>query len=87
MIQTASFIGLIKTLLILVLIYIIIKFIMRLFAPIIVGSLIRKISSMYNQNHSYDRQQNEGDITIDNPSTKKQSNNDFGDYVDYEEID
>ena len=87
MIQTASFIGLIKTLLTIVLIYVIIKYMIRLFTPIIIRSLIRKISNKYNQNPSYDINKSEGDVTIEKSTIKNQSTNDLGDYVDYEEID
>lgn len=87
MIQTASFIGLIKTLLTIALIYIIIKYIIRLFAPFIIGSLIHKLSNKYNQNQSYDSNKSEGDVTIEKSTINNQSTNDLGDYVDYEEID
>ena len=87
MIQTASFIGLIKTLLTIALIYIIIKYIIRLFAPFIIGSSIHKLSNKYNQNSSYDSNKSEGDVTIEKSTIKNQSTNDLGDYVDYEEID
>ena len=86
MIQTASFIGLIKTLLTIALIYIVIKYIIRLFAPFIIGSLIHKLSNKY-QNRSYDSNKSEGDVTIDKSTIKNRSTNDLGDYVDYEEID
>ena len=87
MIQIASFIGLIKTLLTIVLIYIMIKYIIRLFAPFIIGSLINKLSNIHNQNRSYDSNKSEGDITIEKSTIKNRSTNDLGDYVEYEEID
>ena len=87
MIQTASLIGLIKTLLILLLIYTLFKYIIRLFAPFIISSLVRKISRKFDQNQSDSIQYDEGEVSIDKSITKNKSNNDLGDYVDYEEID
>ena len=87
MIQTASLIGLIKTLLILLLIYTLFKYIIRLFAPFIISSLVRKISSKFEQSQSDSTQYDEGEVSIDKSITKNKSNNDLGDYVDYEEID
>ena len=87
MIQTASLIGLIKTLLILLLIYTLFKYIIRLFAPFIISSLVRNISRKFDQNQSDSIQYDEGEVSIDKSITKNKSNNDLGDYVDYEEID
>lgn len=87
MIQTASLIGLIKTLLILLLIYTLFKYIIRLFAPFIISSLVRKISRKFEQTQSDSTQYDEGEVSIDKSITKNKSNNDLGDYVDYEEID
>jgi len=87
MIQTASLIGLIKTLLILLLIYTLFKYIIRLFAPFIISSLVRKISRKFEQTQSDSTQYDEGEVSIDKSITKDKSNNDLGDYVDYEEID
>ena len=87
MIQSASLIGLIKTLLILLLIYTLFKYIIRLFAPFIISSLVRKISSKFEQSQSDSTQYDEGEVSIDKSITKNKSNNDLGDYVDYEEID
>ena len=87
MIQTASLIGLIKTLLILLLMYTLFKYIIRLFAPFIISSLVRRISRKFDQSQSDSTQYDEGEISIDKSITKNKSNNDLGDYVDYEEID
>ena len=87
MIQTASLIGLIKTFLILLLMYTLFKYIIRLFAPFIISSLVRRISSKFDQSQSDSTQYDEGEISIDKSITKNKSNNDLGDYVDYEEID
>jgi len=87
MIQTASLIGLIKTLLILFLIYTILKYIIRLFAPFIISSLVRKMSRKFDKSQHDSTQYDVGEVSIDKSITKNKSNNDLGDYVDYEEID
>jgi len=87
MIQTASLIGLIKTLLILFLIYTILKYIIRLFAPFIISSLVRKMSRKFDKSQHDSTQYDVGEVFIDKSITKNKSNNDLGDYVDYEEID
>ena len=87
MIQTASLIGFIKTLLILLLMYTLFKYIIRLFAPFIISLIARMISRKFDQSQSDSTQYDEGEISIDKSITKNKSNNDLGDYVDYEEID
>jgi len=87
MIQTASLIGLIKTLLILFLIYTILKYIIRLFAPFIISSLVRNMSRKFDKSQHDSTQYDVGKVSIDKSITKNKSNNDLGDYVDYEEID
>ena len=75
------------------LIYQLLKFIMRLVAPF----LLRQMSNKMNDNFSNAKRNNpkrnnpkmsEGEVSIDKmPKRNKQSNNNIGDYVDYEELD
>ena len=88
MLQTASLIGLLKTLLIFVLVYTIFKYLMRLFAPFIVKSIAKKAEAHFrNQSAPKPPTQKEGEITIDKMPNSKTSNNDVGEYVDYEEVE
>ena len=88
MLQTASFIGLLKTLLIFVLVYTIFKYLMRLFAPFIVKSIAKKAEAHFrNQSAPKPPTQKEGEVTIDKMPNSKTSNNDVGEYVDYEEVE
>ena len=88
MLQTASFIGLLKTLLIFVLVYTIFKYLMRLFAPFIMKSIAKKAEAhLRNQSAPKPPTQKEGDISIDKMPNSKTSNNDVGEYVDYEEVE
>ena len=88
MLQTASFIGLLKTLLIFVLVYTIFKYLMRLLAPFIVKSIAKKAEAHFrNQTTQKQPTQNEGEISIDKMPNSKSSNSNVGEYVDYEEIE
>ena len=61
MLQTASFIGLLKTLLIFVLVFTIFKYLMRLLAPFIVKSIAKKAESHFrNQSAPKPPTQKEG---------------------------
>jgi len=50
MIQTASFVGLLKTVLIIILSYTVFKYVMRLLAPFFLRSIARKMERQFNQN-------------------------------------
>jgi len=88
MLQTASIIGLLKTLLIFVLVYSIFKYLMRLFAPYIMKSLAKKAEAHFRtQSAPKPPTQKEGEITIDKMPNSKSSNNSVGEYVDYEDVE
>jgi len=87
MIQTASFVGLLKTVLIIILSYTVFKYVMRLLAPFFLRSIARKMERRFNQNTAPPNRQKEGEVSIDKTPGKQASNNDVGEYVDYEEID
>ena len=75
MLQTASIIGLLKTLLIFVLVYSIFKYLMRLFAPFILKSIAKKAEAHFrNQSAPKPPTQKEGEISIDKMPTPKTSN-------------
>ena len=87
MIQTASILGLAKTILILLLAYSIYKYVMRILFPWIIRSVARKMAQKFNQQPPNYNSQNEGDISIDKTEKKQRPKQDFGEYVDYEELD
>ena len=88
MLQTASFIGLLKTLLIFLLVYTVFKYLMRLMAPFIVKSIAKKAEAHFrNQTTPRPPTQKEGEISIDKMPNSKSSNNNVGEYVDYEEVE
>jgi len=88
MLQTASFVGLIKTLLIFVLVYTIFKYVMRLLAPFIMKSIAKKAEAHFrNQSTQKPPSQKEGEISIDKMPNSQSSNPNVGEYVDYEEVE
>lgn len=90
MLQYASFQGLIKMILIILLVYFGLKILSRLFAPFLVKYVAKKAEQKFGeafQNQQHQTEQREGEITIDKVPKRKETNKDVGDYVDYEEID
>ncbi|MGJ8550016.1 DUF4834 family protein [Winogradskyella wichelsiae] len=97
MIQEASAMGLLRTILIIVLVYFGFKILARLFAPILLKFVAKKAEEKFGgqfggfQNQNQQRQeqkQKEGETIIDKmPNNNGSSNPKVGEYVDYEEID
>ena len=90
MLQQASVLGLIKMILIILLIYFGLKILSRLFAPLLLKYVVKKAGQKFGQQFNDPRQdtsKKEGEISIDKVPKRKQSNNNVGDYVDFEEID
>ena len=87
MIQTASLVGFLKTLLIIILFYTVFKYLLRLLAPFFLRSIARKMERQFNQNEQPINAQKEGEVSIEKMPHKETSNKDVGEYIDYEEID
>lgn len=97
MIQEASAMGLLKTVLIILFVYFGFKILARLFAPFLLRFVAKKAEQKFGQqfggfkNQASQKQQRahkEGETVIDKiPNQNKQSNSKVGEYVDYEEID
>jgi hypothetical protein len=93
MLQEASFVGFVRTILIIMLIWYGIKILSRLFAPYLMRFVAKKAEQRFGQqfNQQQSKQQpkqKEGETTIDkSPKQTKTSNKNVGEYVDYEEID
>ena len=91
--QYASFVGFIRTILIIIMIWYGIKILSRLFAPYLMRFVAKKAEQRFGQKFNQQQnkqqeQQKEGETTIDKtPQQNKTSNNNVGEYVDYEEID
>ena len=87
--QTASIIGLVKTLLIIYLFYYLIKLLFRILSPFIFKSIINKVNNRYNSDKFNSTSvQREGETVIDKKTNKKPKNDShIGEYVDFEELD
>ena len=84
--ETASFTGLIRALIIIVLIYYALRFLMRLLAPVIVQQVVKKAGENLYQQQQYNANQNSQQdkaTQITRPTEKKK----VGEYIDYEEIE
>jgi Domain of unknown function (DUF4834) len=93
MLQYVSATGLVKTLLIIILVYYGVKIITRIFAPLLLKYVVKKATQnfggAYGEFHKQQQEprKKEGEVTIDKIPNIKTSNKDVGEYVDYEEID
>ncbi|WP_111307321.1 DUF4834 family protein [Confluentibacter sediminis] len=93
MLQQASATGLIRTILIILVIYYVVKVMSRIFAPILIKYVAKKASERFGgqfgdfQKSQQEAAKKEGEVTIDKMPNTKTSNKDVGEYVDYEEID
>lgn len=86
--------GLLRTILIIALVYYGIKILSRIFAPFLIKYAAKKAEQRFGGqfkgfqgNQKQEPPLKEGEVTIDKIPKTKNSNKDVGDYVDYEEID
>ena len=85
--QEASF-GVFKTIVYMIGFYYLIKFLAKIFLPIIMKSMIHKVQSNLNDeqfNASFDNKS--VNINQNNNKENPKSTKKVGDYIDYEEID
>ncbi|NCT18667.1 MAG: DUF4834 domain-containing protein [Flavobacteriaceae bacterium CG_4_8_14_3_um_filter_34_10] len=83
-----------KTVLIILLVYLGLKYLIRFTAPYLIRYIAKKatqkMEQAFNSNYQYQNntKTNEGNVSIDKvPNNKSKRNKAVGDYVDYEEID
>ncbi|WP_426430470.1 DUF4834 family protein [Winogradskyella sp. HB-48] len=89
--------GLLRTILIILLVWYGLKILSRLFAPLLIKFVAKKAEERFGQqfggfqNQSQQRNEQkrrEGETVIDKmPERQKSSNDKVGEYIDYEEID
>jgi len=92
MLQTASLMGFLRTILIILLVYYGVKILVRFFTPYLVrymsGKVKERFGGQFQQQTNQKPPQNEGETVIDKvPRSSKNSNEKVGEYVDFEEID
>lgn len=88
--------GLLRTILIILLIYFGLKILSRIFAPLLLRFVAKKAEQRFgdqfggfqNQNNRQNDRRKEGETVIDKmPYKSKNSNDKVGEYIDYEEIE
>ncbi|WP_369793779.1 DUF4834 family protein [Sediminibacter sp. Hel_I_10] len=93
MLQTASLMGFLRTILIILLIYYGVKILARLFAPYFLRYMSKKMQERFGgqfqqQQRQRTQQKKEGETIIDKvPKSHQESDKTVGEYIDYEEID
>ncbi len=90
--ETASFNGFIKTLFYLIAIYYILRFLARIFLPVLVKKAVEKAGQNFqqhqNRHYQQQNQSRDGHITVDSSkAARPRSTKKVGEYVDYEELD
>lgn len=90
--EEASVMGFLRTILIVILVYYVLKWLGRILFPVLFQKAVKNFESKMRQEqgqppHSSD-QVKEGETVIDRkPGPQRETNNNVGEYVDYEEID
>lgn len=82
--QEASFIGIVRTILFILLIYYGIKILARIFLPFILKYFVNKVTSNFEQQFTNQQQSHQQTNT---PPKKEEKKPVVGEYIDYEEID
>jgi uncharacterized protein HemY len=89
--EEASVMGFLRTILILILVYYVLKWLGRILFPVLFQKAVRNFESKMRQEQSQTQasdQVKEGETVIDRkPGPQRESNKNVGEYVDYEEID
>lgn len=89
--QEAGPMNFLRTILIIIVIYYILKFLTKLFAPYLMKKMVNKMQEKAQAQQASRKQYSnvkEGETIIDKkPRESNQSNNSVGEYVDYEEVD
>ena len=88
----ASFAQVIRVVLIILLIYFGLKLIFRWLGPLLLKYFLRKVGKKFEQQFSRSapgqQRKKEGEVSIERkPKKSRKSNDDVGEYIDYEEID
>lgn len=89
-INEAGPMNFLRTILIIILVYYVLKFLVKLFAPYLLKKAVDKVQKKATQQYNNQQEStvDEGKTVVDKkPQTTKQSNNTVGEYVDFEEID
>lgn len=83
--ETASFYGLVKTLFWLILVYYVVKFLIRMFAPVLIQQVVKKAGQNFQQQQQQYSQQEQAYTAPKQEMPKEKKK--VGEYIDYEEIE
>jgi len=84
--QEASFNGLLKAIFWILAIYYIVKFLARLFLPVLAKKMVEKASEQFQQQQQQYQNQQQSPVDTTIKSDKPREKNKVGEYIDYEEI-
>jgi uncharacterized protein YbcC (UPF0753/DUF2309 family) len=86
--QEASFTGLFRNIIYIIGFYYLVKFLARLFMPMIINKAVHKAQENIHKKQSQYQTYNENEINNQNNKTgNPKSNKQVGDYIDYEEVE
>ena len=85
--QEADFRGVVKMLFYLIAIYYIIKFLARLFLPVIAKKVVEKATQQFQEQAQQQNQQYQDNNNTSTKSDKPRETKKVGEYIDYEEVD
>jgi len=81
--------GLLRTILIIVIVYYVLKFISKYLLPIFLKQAIHKTQDRMNNQSKKENYEDAkvGETSVEYAPKNKSSNNNVGEYIDYEEVD
>jgi len=89
--QQADLLGFLRTILVILAVYYVFKFVMRLALPFLMKKFMGKVEKKFQQQHGQYQSPPSvkvGETVIDKkPNSNQKSNDSVGEYVDYEEVD
>lgn len=87
--QEASLQGILRTILIIMLLYYGMKFVGRILFPVFFQKMVKNFEKQARQHQNDQAQPNQkvGETIVDKVPDMRQSSNSVGEYVDYEEVD
>jgi len=80
-------VKLLYTIFIIFIVYYSIRLLLRLLAPFLLQSFMKRMQKKYQPPTQQQNNRKEGDVTVEKVPKNKQSNIDVGEYVDFEEMD
>jgi hypothetical protein len=84
--QEAGFSTVFKTLIWIIAIYYIVKFLARLFLPILAKKVVEKAGKKFEEQQQYYKKQQENPAGNNTKSGKPREKKKVGEYIDYEEL-